>query len=122
MRENTDQNNSEYGHFSRSELLELKNIERICSNLTCKERKALSELKPFKNTLVRIQDKGSRFVLLTNKDFEEEIEHQITIGSFDDFPSESSKELGKWESNETSTNYWVKFNKLEQLKPDESTK
>ena len=59
------------------QLFELKSIKRVRSNLTYEERKALAELKSMENTVVRIQDEGSRFVLLTNEDFENKVEHQI---------------------------------------------
>ena len=59
------------------QLFEPKNIKRVRSNLAYEERKALAELKSMENTVVRIQDKGSRFVLLTNEDPEKKVEHQI---------------------------------------------
>ena len=46
-----------------------------------------------KNTVVRIQDKGSRFVLLTNEDYENKVEHQIARSSFKELPSDPSKEF-----------------------------
>ena len=51
------------------QLFEPKNIKRVRSNLAYEERKALAELKSMENTVVRIQDKGSRFVVLTNEDY-----------------------------------------------------
>ena len=45
--------------------------------LKMEERKALTELECIKNRGARIQDKGSRFVLLTNEDHEDKIGHQI---------------------------------------------
>ena len=61
------------------------------------------------NTVVRIPDKGSRFVLLTNEDYENKVEHQIPRGSFKELPSDPSQEferkvklwIDKWQSNKT---------------------
>ena len=76
------------------------------------------------NTVVRIQDKGSRFVLLTNEDYENIVEHQIARSSFKELPSDSSQEferkaklwIDKWQSNKTLSNDWVKFITPEQSK------
>ena len=69
------------------------NIKRVRSNLAYEERKALAELKSMENTVVRIQDKGSRFVLLTNEDYENKVEHQIAKSSFKKLPSDPSQEF-----------------------------
>ena len=50
---------------------------RVSPRLKMEERKALTELECIKNRVARIQDKGSIFVLLTNEDHEDKIEHQI---------------------------------------------
>ena len=57
------------------QLFEYKNIKRFRSNLTYEERKELTELKSMENAVVRIQDKGCRFVLFINEDFENKVEH-----------------------------------------------
>ena len=69
------------------------------------------------NTVVRIQNKGSRFVLLTNEDYENNVEHQIPRSSFKELPSDPSQEferkiklwIDKWQSNKALSNDWVKF-------------
>ena len=61
------------------------------------------------NAVVRTQDKGSRFVLLTNEDYENKVEHQIARSSFKKLPSDPSEEferkvklwIDKWQSNKT---------------------
>ena len=50
---------------------------RVSPRLKIEEKKALTLLKYIKNRVTRIQDKGSRFVLLTNEDHEDKMEHQI---------------------------------------------
>ena len=70
------------------QLFEPKNIKRVRSNLIYEERKASAELKSMENTVVRIQDKGSRFLLLTNEDYKNKVEHQIARSSFKELPSD----------------------------------
>ena len=55
------------------QLFELKNMKRVPRNLRYEQRKASAELKSVENTVVRIKDKGSRFVLLPNKDYEDKV-------------------------------------------------
>ena len=69
------------------------NIKRVRSNLAYEERKALAELKSMENTVVRIQHKESRFVLFTNEDYENKVEHQIAKSSFKELPSDPSQEF-----------------------------
>ena len=45
------------------------------------------------NTVVRIQDKGSIFLPLTNQDYENKVEHQIARSSFKELPSDPSQEF-----------------------------
>lgn len=47
---------------------------RVSPRLKMEERKALTVLE---YRVARIQDKGSRFVLLTNEDDEDKMQHQI---------------------------------------------
>ena len=75
------------------QLFEPKNIKRFRSNLTYEERKALTELKSMENTVVRIQDKGSRFVLLIYEDYENKVEHQISRSSFKELPNDLVRNL-----------------------------
>ena len=42
------------------------------------------------NTVVRIQDKGPRFELLTNEDYQKKVEHQIARSSFKEIPNNPS--------------------------------
>ena len=45
------------------------------------------------NTVVTILYKGSRFVLLKNKDYENKVQHQIARSSFKELPSDPSQEF-----------------------------
>ena len=110
---------------TEKQLFEPKNIKRVRRNLTYEERKALAELKSMENTVVRIQDKGSRFVLLTNEDYENKVEHQIARSSLKELSGDPSQEferkvklwIDKWQSNKTLSNDWVKFITPEHIKP-----
>ena len=55
------------------QLFEPKNMKRVPRNLRYEQRKALAELKSVENTVVRIKDKGSRFVQIPNKDYEDKV-------------------------------------------------
>ena len=46
----------------RRDLINPENIRQARDNLSKKERAALKELKNDSNVVIRIQDKGSRFV------------------------------------------------------------
>ena len=45
------------------------------------------------NTVARIQDEESRFVVLTNEDYENKIEHQIVRRSFNELPKNPNPEF-----------------------------
>ena len=45
------------------------------------------------NTVVRVQDKGSRFALLTNEDDENKVEHQLARSSFNELLNDPSQEF-----------------------------
>ena len=85
----------------------------------------MAELKSIENAVVRIQDKGSRFVILSNEDDENKLEQQIARSSFKELPGDPSQEfeckakvwIGKWKSNKTLSNDWVKFITPEHSKP-----
>ena len=101
------------------------NIKRVRSNLAYEERKALAELKSMENTVVRIQDKESRFVLFINEDYENKVEHQIAKSSFKELRSDPSQEferkiklwIDKWQSNKTLSSDQVTFITPEHSRP-----
>ena len=51
-------------------------------NISKREQNALKEIKSWKDQTIRIQDKGSRFVILENRDYEQKIKYQIERSSF----------------------------------------
>ena len=60
----------------RRDLITPENIKQPRDNLSKKERAALKELKNSK-VVIRIQDKGSRFVLIDDKEYEEKMFGQL---------------------------------------------
>ena len=53
------------------------------SNLSKSEHKTLHRLRTSKNIVVRLQDKGSRFVILDRTDYIDKVESNLNDGSFD---------------------------------------
>ena len=60
----------------RRDLINPENIRQASDNLSIKQRAALKEPRNF-NVVIRIQDKGSRFVLIDEKDYEEKMFGQL---------------------------------------------
>ena len=60
----------------RRDLIDPENIRQASDNLSKKERAALKELRN-SNVVIRIQDKGSRFVLIDEKEYEEKMFGQL---------------------------------------------
>ena len=93
------------------------NIGKIRNNLNKEEKQALKEMKSWDDKVIRVQDKGSRFVVLDTNSFIEKVEHQINRSSFDKLntdPSPKFKEkvnnwLEKW--SHIITNEWKEFTK-----------
>ena len=73
------------------ELFNPKNVKIARSNFNKDEKKALKEIKPWKDKVVRVQDKGSTFVILENEVQEEKIQQQIDRSSFKELKENTSK-------------------------------
>ena len=77
------------------------------SNLSKPEHKTLHQLSKSKDIVIRLQDKGSRFVILDRTDYIDKVESNLNDGSFDFLPSVPSssyyqtvKDWGvKWVNN-----------------------
>ena len=54
------------------------------------ENKASCKLRSSKDLVVRLQDKGSRFVILDRNDYIDKVEHSLNDGSFDILGSDPS--------------------------------
>ena len=99
------------------ELLNPKNVKIARSNLSTDEKKALKEIKSWDNKVVRVQDKGSRFVMLGNEVYEEKVQHQLDRSSFEGLKDDPSKLfqqktnnwIGKWYAKKVIDNSWKDF-------------
>ena len=60
------------------------------SNISKAENKALCKLRSSKDLVVRLQDKGSRFVILDRNDYIDKVERNFNDGSFDILGSDPS--------------------------------
>ena len=98
--------------FRVKELFNPNNIRKIRNNLNKEEKLAFKEMKSWDDKVIRVQDKGSRFVVLDTNSYIEKVEHQINRSSFDKLdadPSPKFKEkvnnwLEKW--SHIITNIW----------------
>ena len=50
-----------------NDLFDPGNVKIARSNLSKEEKKALKEIKSWDNRVVRVQDKGSKFIILENE-------------------------------------------------------
>ena len=53
------------------------------ANISRAENMALCQLRKSKDIVIRLQDKGSRFVILDKNDFIDKVESNLSDGSFD---------------------------------------
>ena len=65
------------------DLINPKNVKKFRHNITREEQIALKEIRNWDQQTIRIQDKGSRCVILHNSDYEEKVQHQINRSSFE---------------------------------------
>ena len=69
------------------------NYQRISNNLSAEERTSLQELHSLNDHTIRVQDKGSRFVLLANEQYCEKVQYQLNRSSFTLLNSDRTKYL-----------------------------
>ena len=65
------------------------------------EKAALKDIRNWDKNVVRVQDKGSRFVVLNNEDYVKKVEHQINRSSLQRLDYDPTK------SFEVKVNTWV---------------
>ena len=103
--------------IENKELLNPKNVKIARCNLSKDEKKALKEIKSWDDEVVRVQDKGSRFVILENEVYEEKIQQQIDRSSFKELKDDPSKLfqqkinnwIEKWYVKNVIDNSWKDF-------------
>ena len=61
----------------------------------------MKEIKSWDDKVIRVQDKGSRFVVLSNNDYESKVQHQIDSSSFTETDIDYSKNF------EENVNSWI---------------
>ena len=61
----------------------------------------MKEIKSWDDKVIRVQDKGSRFVVLSNNDYESKVQHQIDRSSFTETDIDYSKNF------EENVNSWI---------------
>ena len=66
----------------QNDLFNPSNIQKPRSNLNNNEKIALKEIKSWDDKVICVQDKSSRFVVLSNNDYESKAQHQIERSSF----------------------------------------
>ena len=84
------------------DLINPKNVKKFRHNTTTEEQIALKEIRNCDEQTIRIQDKGSRFVILDNSDYEEKVQHQINRSSFKKLSENPNKIYEK------RVNTWIK--------------
>ena len=67
--------------FSK-DLFNPENVKKVRHNLSKDEKAALKDIRNWDKHVVRVQDKGSRFVVLDNEDYIKKVEYQINRSSF----------------------------------------
>ena len=93
------------------------NYKRIKSNITKEEREALNNIKRDSTRSYRIQDKGSRFVILDNDDYIEKIDYHFRRSSFSELNDDPSNDfeinvimwIEKWKRNGVLHDSWSRF-------------
>ena len=79
------------------DLLNPKNVKRYWQNITREEQTALKEIRNWNEQAVRIQDKGSRFVILDSSDYRNSFEKPLE-NSCQKYEKKVNNWMGKWYS------------------------
>ena len=77
------------------DLINPKNVKKFRHNIARGEQVALKEVRNWDKKKIRIQDKGSRFVILDNSDYGEKLQHRINRSSFEKIPENPKKTYEK---------------------------
>ena len=64
------------------DLFNPENVKKVRHNLSKNEKAARKDIRNYDKNVVRVQCKGSRFVVLDNEDYVKKVEHQINRSSF----------------------------------------
>ena len=85
----------------RNDILDPNNIKKPKDNLSKEETEALKSLRRDDQNVIRIQDKGSRFVVLDKNDYVEkmssQLDNELHYNSVSDDPTNSHfSKIGQW--------------------------
>ena len=73
------------------DLINQKNVKKFRHNVTKEEQVAQKEVRKWNEHTIITEDKGSRFVILDNSDYEKKLQHQINRSSFEKIPENANK-------------------------------
>ena len=71
------------------------------SNITKEERNFLKNIQPVKLKSYRVQDKGSRFVIIDNQDYIKKVNYQLERSTFEELDYDPSKTFSE------RVNLWI---------------
>ena len=94
-------------------ILNPKNLRKVQDNMNKNERKAMKKIKKWDNRIVRLQDKGSRFIILDRLTYCEKISHNMTVGGShkivqNDLTKKHEKVVLKW------AKYWFHEGEIDE--------
>ena len=110
--------------LAENDIFKPDNYRQIKCNITKEEREGLKNIQRDSTRSYRIQDKGSRFVILDNDDYIEKIDYQLRRSSFIELNDDPSNDfeikvimwIEKWKRNGVLNDCWSRF-----IKPSNST-
>ena len=76
---------------TKNDLFNPSNIQKPRDNLTKNEKLALKERKSWYKKVIRVEEKGSRFMVLSSNDYESKVQHQTQCSSFTETDFDYSK-------------------------------
>ena len=92
-------------------------VRNVRPNISKEEKEVLKEIRSWNDQTVRVQDKGSRFVIFDNNDYEQKIQTQINRSSFKQLGEDPSKKWDiqinnwvlKWHSKKVLNDKWKSY-------------
>ena len=99
------------------DIFDTATVRNVRPNISKEEKEALKEIRSWNNQTVRVQDKGSRFFILDNNDYEEKIQTQINRSSLKQLGEDPSKKFDiqidnwvlKWHNKKVLNDKWKSY-------------
>ena len=100
-------------------------VNNVRPNISKEKKDALKEIRSWNNQTVRVQDKGSHFVILDNNEYEQKIQTQINRSSFKQLGEDPSKKFDiqinnwvlKWHNKKVPNDKWKSYITSHNLRP-----